>query len=73
MKYRNIAIKYATPAAFLTAVGTGSAFAAGPDFSTLVAAVDFSTAVTGIMSVAAALALAYVALRGAKIVLSSIR
>ncbi len=49
------------------------AFAAGPDFSTLTAAVDFSSAVTAVMAVGAAVAIVYIAMRGVRAVLSAIR
>lgn len=48
-------------------------FAAGPDFSSLTASVDFGTAVTAVISVGAAVALVYIAIRGVRAVLSAIR
>ena len=55
------------------AVTGGSAFAAGPDLSSLTSTVDVGSTVTGVLAVAAALALLYMAIRGAKTVLGMIR
>jgi hypothetical protein len=46
---------------------------AGPDLSTLTGAVDLSTVGTAILAIAGTLALVYVAMRGAKLVLGMIR
>ena len=54
-------------------VSTSSAMAAGPDMSTLTAAVDFSTVQSAIMSIAGLLAVVYVAIKGTRIVLGIIR
>jgi hypothetical protein len=53
-------------------VGT-SAFALGPDLTSLTTSVDVGTTVTAVLAVSAALALLYMAIRGAKTVLSMIR
>ncbi|WP_243217584.1 hypothetical protein [Methylobacter sp. S3L5C] len=55
------------------AVSSVSAFAVGPDFSTLTAAVDFSTVGTAVLAIAALLALPLVIKKGAKMVLSAIK
>lgn len=54
-------------------LGAGSAMAAPVDYSTLTTAVDFSTSITAIITVFAALALVYVAMKGAKFVISALR
>ncbi|MFX1735091.1 hypothetical protein PXJ20_00505 [Paraburkholderia sp. A1RI_3L] len=65
--------------AALTAAGAASvahagvAAAAGPDFSTLTSGIDFSTVTTGILAVAATLITVYVAIKGAKILMSMVR
>jgi len=56
-----------------TAVFSASASAAGVDFSSLTTAVDFSTAITAIVAIGAALAGAYVAFKGVKIVVTALR
>ncbi|CAN7598567.1 hypothetical protein [Variovorax paradoxus] len=53
--------------------GGAPAFAAGPDFSTLTAAVDFSTVVTAVLAIAALMMLPKVAGWGARKVLGFIR
>jgi len=50
-----------------------AAAAAGPDFSTLTSGIDFSTVTTGILAVAATLITVYVAIKGAKILMSMVR
>ena len=63
----------------LTAVGVAAlahaevAAADGPDFSTLTSGIDFSTVTTGILAVAATLITVYVAIKGAKILMSMVR
>lgn len=47
--------------------------AAGPDLSTLTAAVDFGTVTTAILGVAAALIVVYIAWKGAKLVLGAVK
>lgn len=49
------------------------AFAAAPDFTSLVTAVDFSTVGTAILSIAALLAVVLVIRKGAKLVLGAIK
>ncbi len=51
----------------------GSAFAAGPDFSSLTASVDFSTVVTAILAMAALMIVPKVAGWGARKVMGFIR
>ncbi|MBS1197469.1 MAG: hypothetical protein H6R18_1254 [Proteobacteria bacterium] len=50
-----------------------SAHAAGPDMSTLTAAVDFGTVTAAILAVAAALIVVYIAWKGAQMVLGAVR
>lgn len=52
---------------------TGTAAAAGPDFSIITGAVDWGSVVTGILAVAALAAAVYVAVRGSKMLLGMIR
>jgi hypothetical protein len=54
-------------------LGSASAFAAGPDLSTLSGAVDFSTVVTAILAVGVAAVSAILAWRGVKMVYSAIK
>lgn len=49
------------------------AFAAAPDLTPLTDAIDFSTVVTAVLAIGGLLATVYVAIRGAKTVLSMIR
>ena len=50
-----------------------SAHAAGPDLSTVTAAVDFGTVTTAILGVAAAIIVVYLAWKGAKMVIAAVR
>lgn len=50
-----------------------SAFAVGPDLSTLTAAIDFGTVTTAVLGAAAALIVVYIAWKGAKMVISAVR
>jgi hypothetical protein len=47
--------------------------AAGPDLSSLTSSVSVSTTVTAILAIGATLAVLFIAIRGAKVVLSMIR
>lgn len=49
------------------------AFAAGPDLTTVTAAVDFGTVSTAVLGVAAALIVVYIAWKGAKMVIAAVR
>lgn len=53
--------------------GSGLAFAAGPDLTSLTSAVDFGTTTAAILAIAALMASLFVSIRAAKIVLSLIR
>jgi len=50
-----------------------SAYAVGPDLSSVTTAVDFGTVTTAILGVAAALIVVYIAWKGAKMVISAVR
>lgn len=50
-----------------------SAFAAGPDMSSLTTAIDFGTVTVAVLAAASALAVVYVAWKGASMVLGAIR
>jgi hypothetical protein len=50
-----------------------TAAAAGPDFSTLTSGIDFSSVETGVLAVAVTLIGVYMAIKGAKILLSMVR
>lgn len=52
---------------------TAVAHAAGPDLSTVTAAVDFGTVTTAVLGVAAALIVVYIAWKGAKMVIAAVR
>ena len=62
-----------TVAATGVALSSGSAFAAGPDLSSLTAAVDYSTVGPAILVVGAAAAAVYIVWKGAKMVVSAIK
>lgn len=47
--------------------------AAGPDLTTVTAAVDFGTVTTAVLGVAAALIVVYIAWKGAKMVIAAVR
>jgi len=49
------------------------AMAAGPDLSTVTAAVDFGTVTTAVLGVAAALIVVYIAWKGAKMVIAAVK
>ncbi|MDZ4255492.1 MAG: hypothetical protein U1A72_23225 [Sulfuritalea sp.] len=49
------------------------AFAVGPDLTAVTTAVDFSTVTTAILGVAAAVAVVYLAWKGAKMVIAAVR
>lgn len=51
----------------------GSAFAAGPDISSLTASVDFGTVTTGVLAVGALAVGLYLAIKGAKIVIRMVK
>lgn len=56
----------------LALVGS-SAFAAGPDLTSLTTAIDFGTVTTAVLGAAAALIVVYIAWKGAKMVISAVR
>ncbi len=67
-------------AAVVTAVGVSigaitpvDSYAAGPDLTTVTAAVDFGTVTTAVLGVAAALIVVYIAWKGAKMVIAAVR
>jgi Inovirus Coat protein B len=51
----------------------GSAFAAGPDITSLTSAVDFGTVTAGVLSVGALAVGLYLAIKGAKIVIRMVK
>lgn len=57
----------------LLAVAANAQEATPPDFSTLTGAVDYSTVITAIMTIAAGLVSVYLAMAGARLVLSMLR
>jgi hypothetical protein len=70
----NVASATCKAALVLAAIVMASvASAAGPDLSPLTSVVDFSTVVTALLAISGLLAGVYVAIRGAKIVLSMIK
>ena len=54
-------------------VATGSAMAAGPDYSSLTSAIDFGTTTTAIMGVSAAVIVVYIAWKGAKMIIHAVK
>lgn len=59
-------------AAALSLLGL-TAHAAGPDLTTITAAVDFGTVTTAVLGVAASLIVVYIAWKGAKMVIAAVR
>jgi Inovirus Coat protein B len=55
------------------ATGTGLAMAAGPDLTPLTDAINFGTVIAAVLAIAGLLAAVFVAIRGAKTVLSMIK
>lgn len=67
-------LRFAQKLALAAAVSVPAvSFAAGPDYSTVTAAVDFGSVVTGVLAIAALAAGVYVAVKGAKMVIGMIR
>lgn len=54
-------------------VGASGAMAAGPDLTSLTTAVDFGTVTTAVLAIAGSLALVYIAMKGAGIVLGMLK
>lgn len=69
---KGITVRAAVAVAGALAVEAHAA-ATPPDFSTLTSGIDFSTVTTGILAVAATLITVYVAIKGAKILMSMVR
>jgi Inovirus Coat protein B len=59
--------------ALTLAAASVPALAAGPDLSSMTAAVDFGTVTTAILAVGAALIVVYIAFKGAKMLISAVR
>lgn len=57
----------------VVALAPASAFAAGPDMTSLTTAVDFGTVTTAVLGVAAAVIVVYIAWKGAKLVVGAVR
>jgi hypothetical protein len=64
---------FARLAIISVAAASGSAFAVGPDLSQLTGSIDVGTTVTAVLAVASSIAVLFLAIRGAKTVLSMIR
>jgi hypothetical protein len=62
-----------TAAAMALGFASSAAFAAGPDLSTLSAAVDFGTVITAVLAVGAAIVGVYLAWKGVKIVIGAVK
>lgn len=67
----NLRQKLALVAAF--SVASVSAFAAGPDLSTITAAVDFGTVTTALLGVGASIIVVYIAWKGAKMIIGAVK
>ena len=63
----------ALPVAIAFFVLAQSAYAVPVDLTSLTTAVDFSTTVTGVLGVAAALIVVYIAWKAAKMILSAVK
>lgn len=50
-----------------------SAYAAGPDMTSLTTAIDFGTVTTAVLGAAAALIVVYIAWKGAKMVIAAVK
>ena len=65
--------KLLSKATGLVVMGSGVAFAAAPDYTSLTTAVDFSTTTTAILGVAAALIVVYVSFKGVKLIMAAVK
>lgn len=61
------------PLVIASSVLAQSAYAVPVDLTSLITAVDFSTTITGVLGVAAALILVYIAWKAAKMILGAVR
>ena len=66
-------IKTRVVAAAVLAAASLPVLAAGPDMTSLTAAVDFGTVSTAILGVCASLVVVYVVFKGAKLVIGAVR
>lgn len=70
MKFMNMLKKFGPVS---VAAAPLSSFAAGPDLSTITAAVDFGTVTTALLGVGAAIIVVYIAWKGAKMVIGAVK
>jgi hypothetical protein len=70
---KNAAVRAAGVAAVSAAPMMAHAQASGVDFTTLTASINWGTVITAVMAVAASMVGVYVAIKGAKIVLRTVR
>ena len=68
---KKLFVRVGLPAGF--GLAANSAFAVGPDFSTLTAGVDFSTVGPALLSIAVLISGVYVIWKGAKLILGAVK
>jgi hypothetical protein len=72
-KVKSLAAPVLVAGVALASVSAHAGDATGPDFSVLTGSIDWSGVTTGILAVAAALIVVYVAMKGSKILISMVR
>ncbi|MEN6079452.1 MULTISPECIES: hypothetical protein [Chromobacterium] len=69
----SVALAVVAPVAALLAPAAAKAAATGPDLTPLTSNIDFGTVSTAVLAIAGLLAVVYLAIKGAKIVLSMVK
>ncbi|MEN7433762.1 hypothetical protein VA599_23740 [Chromobacterium sp. TRC.1.1.SA] len=69
----SVALAVVAPVAALLAPTAAKAAAAGPDLTPLTSNIDFSTVITAVLAIAGLMAVVYLAIKGAKIVLGMVK
>ncbi|MBX9296056.1 major capsid protein [Chromobacterium vaccinii] len=69
----SVALAVVAPVAALLAPTATKAAAVGPDLTPLTSNIDFGTVSTAVLAIAGLLAVVYLAIKGAKIVLSMVK
>ncbi|WP_166889466.1 major capsid protein [Massilia sp. CCM 8734] len=73
MKFSSLTKKLVVVASVVLAAPMAMAVGTGPDLTPLTSAIDFSTVITAVLAIAGLLATVYLAIKGAKIVLSMLK
>lgn len=72
-KFVSVALAVVAPVVALAAPTAAKAAAAGPDLTPLTSNIDFGTVITAVLAIAGLLSAVYLAIKGAKIVLSMVK